>query len=361
MSKIHNPYAIPLLLLAFSAPAVSASTIPVPGASIHNISYDQARAKVLELGWQPYISTIDANDLEAKRLKDMGFVEVRSCSGSGLLACQFVFSDGEGTAFVITGLGEGIPRVSPQGAIYSPDAVDNPMGVESISSVTAVSSEPAQQSWTPSEIIRKHCEKTANVYQVVAQMRDQGVEPGAVFEAVDSKVRSQEDKDTVNVGVLVAYQLHPNIPASRFKEFWYQQCLNDNREGDIEHQAEITEKIKESVPLTQDNMSGAWRCKYSKGRAGVKNVTYNKNGSFIKEENGSKFLGTYEIQKSAGSLLLLRTHKPLESTVNHHITSHEIAGSKISIELDTSTTNILNSDGTLTIDNSDGTASCVRT
>lgn len=360
MSRIHSQYALPLLLLALFAPAVSASKIPAPGSSIHNIPYDQAREKVLELGWKPYISTIDASDVGASRLKDMGFVEVESCSGSGLRACNFVFSDGEGTALVITGLGEGIPLVSPTNAIYSPGTVGNPIRGESISSATAISSKPVPESWIPSESIIKHCEKVANIYQRIAQVRDQGVDPWAVFELVDSRIRGQEDKETVTAGVVVAYELHPNIPASQFKAFWYKQCLNDNKDDDLEHQAEINKKTNESVQITNDNISGVWHCTYSKGRAGQKTFTYNRNGSFVKEENGSKFFGTYDIQKSAGSLLLLKPQKNLETTVNYHITSHEIAGSKINIELDSSAKNILNTDGTLLIVNPDGTASCKR-
>ena len=85
---------------------------------ITELSYSKARKKLLTAGWQPS-QTKSLN--EANEDPDIssgngplfwkrGYVELESCSGTGVAACAFLFKDAYGNHLRVTTAGEQIPK-----------------------------------------------------------------------------------------------------------------------------------------------------------------------------------------------------------------------------------------------------------
>ncbi len=86
--------------------------------SITELTYSKARKKLLTAGWQP-LQTKSFN--EAKEDPDIsygngplfwkrGYIELESCSGTGVAACAFLFKDAYGNHLRVTTAGEEIPK-----------------------------------------------------------------------------------------------------------------------------------------------------------------------------------------------------------------------------------------------------------
>jgi hypothetical protein len=65
------------------------------------MSYEQARQLVIDAGWQPLMTTTDNPNDGTKFLRDRGFNEVSSCSGTGMGFCRFEFTGSGNQKFVV--------------------------------------------------------------------------------------------------------------------------------------------------------------------------------------------------------------------------------------------------------------------
>lgn len=85
---------------------------------ITELTYHKARKRLLAAGWQPH-QTKSVN--EAEKDPDIkygngllfwrkGYVEVESCSGTGVAACAFLFEDSYGNHLRVTTAGEELPK-----------------------------------------------------------------------------------------------------------------------------------------------------------------------------------------------------------------------------------------------------------
>ena len=84
---------------------------------ITELIYSKARKKLLKTGWQP----LQTKSNEANADPDIsygngplfwkrGYVELESCSGTGVAACAFLFKDAYGNHLRVTTAGEEIPK-----------------------------------------------------------------------------------------------------------------------------------------------------------------------------------------------------------------------------------------------------------
>ena len=85
---------------------------------ITELTYLKARKKLLLAGWQP-VQTLSFNEVsEDPNIKygngplfwERGYVELESCSGTGVGACAFLFKDAYGNHLRVTTAGEEIPK-----------------------------------------------------------------------------------------------------------------------------------------------------------------------------------------------------------------------------------------------------------
>ena len=86
--------------------------------AITELTYDKARKKLLAAGWQPLQtksfnganSDPDIADGNGRIFWKRGYVEVESCSGTGVAACAFLFKDAYGNRLRVTTAGEELPE-----------------------------------------------------------------------------------------------------------------------------------------------------------------------------------------------------------------------------------------------------------
>ncbi|MGK7941715.1 MAG: hypothetical protein AB4062_16510 [Crocosphaera sp.] len=77
--------------------------LPLP-SFYQGMPYDEAREKMLELGWQvPLIN--NSQDCQFMAEICQNYPEVEACSGTGLGFCLFIFIDSNGKRFKITTAG----------------------------------------------------------------------------------------------------------------------------------------------------------------------------------------------------------------------------------------------------------------
>jgi hypothetical protein len=86
--------------------------------SVAELTYHKARKRLLAAGWQP-LRTKSFNeagsdpDIAYRNGRDFwkrGYVEVESCSGTGVAACSFLFKDVYGNRLRVITTGEEFPR-----------------------------------------------------------------------------------------------------------------------------------------------------------------------------------------------------------------------------------------------------------
>ena len=109
-------WSLALVALAQDGPCQPRRHAKLP--LITELTYSRARKKLLTAGWQP-LQTKSFN--EAKEDPDInngngplfwkrGYVELESCSGTGVAACAFLFKDAYGNHLRVTTAGEEIPK-----------------------------------------------------------------------------------------------------------------------------------------------------------------------------------------------------------------------------------------------------------
>ena len=85
---------------------------------ITELTYPKARKRLLTAGWQP-LRTKSVNQAEpdpdisygnGPLFWRRGYVEVESCSGTGVAACAFLFKDAYGNRLRVTTEGEELPK-----------------------------------------------------------------------------------------------------------------------------------------------------------------------------------------------------------------------------------------------------------
>lgn len=101
----------------------SALHIPIP--RIQGLAYEDARARLMEAGWQPFLNHWSYEN-EAKITHgnelyfwEKGFHEIETCSGTGLAHCTFVFRDMYETELVVVTAGEVIPELDATALVWS--------------------------------------------------------------------------------------------------------------------------------------------------------------------------------------------------------------------------------------------------
>lgn len=86
--------------------------------AITELTYHRARKKLVAAGWQP-VRTKSYNEADSdpdisygngQTFWKRGYVEVESCSGTGVAACAFLFEDAYGNRLRVTTAGEELPK-----------------------------------------------------------------------------------------------------------------------------------------------------------------------------------------------------------------------------------------------------------
>lgn len=92
---------------------ISSSHIPIP--NLNGLDYDDARARLIEAGWQPsmnhwsYANNIDIRDGNGPLFWQKGYHEIESSSGTGYAICSFKFVDVYGNTLKVITAGEEYP------------------------------------------------------------------------------------------------------------------------------------------------------------------------------------------------------------------------------------------------------------
>lgn len=113
-----------LLVCFLAAGTASAQDSPCRPArhaklpAIKGSAYHRARKRLLAAGWRPLRTKpreVAADDPDisygnGQLFWRRGYVEVESCSGTGVAACAFLFKDAYGNRLRVTTAGEELPR-----------------------------------------------------------------------------------------------------------------------------------------------------------------------------------------------------------------------------------------------------------
>ena len=86
--------------------------------AITELTYHTARKMLLAAGWQPLrtkpmsatASDPDIANGNGPTFWKKGYVEIESCSGTGVAACSFLFKDAYGNRLRVTTAGEELPK-----------------------------------------------------------------------------------------------------------------------------------------------------------------------------------------------------------------------------------------------------------
>jgi len=82
--------------------------------AIKDLTYHQARKKLLAAGWQPHrtksLSDLDISSGNGPLFWRKRYVEIEACSGTGVAACAFLFKDAFGNRLRVTTSGEELPH-----------------------------------------------------------------------------------------------------------------------------------------------------------------------------------------------------------------------------------------------------------
>ncbi|MBL1177281.1 hypothetical protein [Pantanalinema sp. GBBB05] len=85
---------------------------PYPPAQLglhENMLYREARSRLIQQGWQPNVQgdPPNLNDASVRELVDLGYEEVKDCSGTGLGPCRFEFTNAAGELLVVSAITKG--------------------------------------------------------------------------------------------------------------------------------------------------------------------------------------------------------------------------------------------------------------
>ena len=86
--------------------------------AITDLTYHKARKMLLAAGWQPLrtkslnqaASDPDIANGNGPTFWKKGYMEIESCSGTGVAACSFLFKDAYGNRLRVTTAGEELPK-----------------------------------------------------------------------------------------------------------------------------------------------------------------------------------------------------------------------------------------------------------
>jgi hypothetical protein len=83
--------------------------------AIAGLTYPRARRIILAAGWRPLKTNSSATDVNVSYGNGpffwrRGYVELESCSGTGVAACAFLFTDRFGNRLRVTTDGEELPK-----------------------------------------------------------------------------------------------------------------------------------------------------------------------------------------------------------------------------------------------------------
>jgi len=68
--------------------------------------YQQVRAALIKEGWRPVRQQQEEFDSMANEHKQLGWTEVKSCAGSGLAPCIFIWQNKQGKRLEVVTVGE---------------------------------------------------------------------------------------------------------------------------------------------------------------------------------------------------------------------------------------------------------------
>ena len=92
---------------------------------IEGMDYHHARKALIGAGWQP-LQVIPGDEVatnweisfgSAETFWKMGYIEIESCTGTGINPCQFHFSDAHGNHLRVITLGEELPEEDAQAGV----------------------------------------------------------------------------------------------------------------------------------------------------------------------------------------------------------------------------------------------------
>lgn len=104
------------VVLAQNKPCRPAKHARLP--AITEMTYHKARKRLLAAGWQP-LQTKSVNEADSdpdiaygngRVFWKRGYVEVETCSGTGVAACAFLFEDAYGNRLRVSTAGEELPK-----------------------------------------------------------------------------------------------------------------------------------------------------------------------------------------------------------------------------------------------------------
>jgi hypothetical protein len=98
--------------------------LPIP--NLNDLTYHEARKKLMEAGWQPRIifsnfsnPSADVKFGNASIFLEQGYGELRFCSGAGLGFCTFEFTDVYGNYLEVVTAGQEDPQEEIYAQVYS--------------------------------------------------------------------------------------------------------------------------------------------------------------------------------------------------------------------------------------------------
>ena len=102
-----------------------ASAIHTPIPRIAGLTYDDAREKLLQAGWQPrnnhwsYAGNPNIQYGNGRQFWEMGYHEITHASGTGLAHCTFGFQDAYGNRLMIVTAGEVIDELNATAHVWN--------------------------------------------------------------------------------------------------------------------------------------------------------------------------------------------------------------------------------------------------
>ena len=151
------------------------------------------------------------------------------------------------------------------------------------------------QAYQPSPSLKQYCDRVAVLNYAAAQMRDEGIDEAQAITSIDRVAKNQDDKDSLKVGILNAYEALSNVPAEEIKARTYNNCLATNQNDDMTTQTAVAAASGKS----ENTIVGTWHCQSVKRKTSY-TETFSPNGNFTISDQ-FKSWGTYQF--SDGNLI----------------------------------------------------------
>ena len=144
------------------------------------------------------------------------------------------------------------------------------------------------QAYQPSPSLKQSCDRVAALNYAAAQMRDEGINEAQAITSIDRLVKNQDDKDSLKVGILTAYEAFSNVPAEEIKTRIYKNCLAANQNDDMKTQTAVAAASGKG----ENTIAGTWHCQSVKRKTSY-TETFRLNGTFTISDQ-YKSWGTYQ-------------------------------------------------------------------